>query len=275
MSVTFAAVQLSSQADLSENLSRACARVREARDRGADVVLLPENFAFIGEEEASRASIAEDLDAGSGPIAKAISSVAREAGVYVVAGGLPEKSDSPARPFNTCAVYSDEGALVARYRKIHLFDVDLQRSGGGGLYRESACTAPGCEPVVVEMAGVRVGLSICYDLRFPELYRALAKQGAEVMVVPAAFTLATGKDHWQVLLRARAIESQCYVVAAGQWGKHPRGRQTFGKSCIVDPWGEIIAQAHEGEGLAIARLDRAYLEHVRAALPALTHTKLC
>jgi predicted amidohydrolase len=268
--VSFAALQMSSQASVPENLGRVAALVGEAARRGARVVLLPENFALMG-EEADKRAVAEDLDAGAGPIARQLAALARAHRVAIVAGGLPERSGDTARPFNTCAVFDEEGRLVARYRKVHLFDVDLP---DGTTYRESASTTAGTEPVVVTLAGLRVGLSICYDLRFPELYRALSRLGADVLVVPAAFTLTTGKDHWHVLLRARAIEAQAYVVAAAQGGKHPRGRQTYGKSCLVDPWGEIVAQASEGEGIAIADVDPGYIARVRASLPALAHRKL-
>jgi predicted amidohydrolase len=268
--VMVAAVQLNSQDDLEQNLARVRARVDEAADRGARVVVLPENFAFFG-DEGRRAEIAEDLDRGGGPIVSTLGDRARARSVWIVAGGMPERSGEASRPFNTCAVFAPSGELAARYRKVHLFDVDVPM---GGRYRESESTSAGTEAVVTEVAGVRLGLSVCYDVRFPELYRALSAQGAEAMVVPAAFTLHTGKDHWHVLVRARAIESQAYVIAAAQWGKHPRKRQTYGKSCIVDPWGEVIAQATEGEGVVTALLDPAYLAQVRASLPALSHRRL-
>ena len=230
----FAAVQLSSQADVGKNLDRAAALIGEAARAGAKVVLLPENFAYLGGDDAGKRGIAEDLGPpADGPIARRLAEAAQAHGVHVLAGGMAERSGDPDRPFNTLAVFAPDGGVRAAYRKIHLFDVDLAERS----YRESATTTPGSEPVVIEVAGLRVGLSICYDLRFPELYRALAERGADVLVVPAAFTVTTGKDHWHVLLRARAIESQAYVVAAGQWGKHPGGRTTYGKSCIVDPWG--------------------------------------
>jgi predicted amidohydrolase len=270
--ILFGAIQMSSQADLEANLSRAGALVAEAAGRGAKVVLLPENFAFMG-EEADKRRFAEDLDAAGakGPIQAALARMATAHDLWVVAGGLPEKSPDPARPFNTCAVIAPDGQLSTRYRKIHLFDVDL---ADGSRYHESGSTFAGDKAVVTDVAGIGLGLSVCYDVRFPELYRALSAAGAEALDVPAAFTLVTGKDHWHVLLRARAIEAQAYVIAAAQWGRHPRGRQTFGKSCIIDPWGEVIAQASEGEGVITAWLDPSYLEQVRAKLPALKHRKM-
>jgi deaminated glutathione amidase len=252
------------------NLDRAATLVAEAARRGAKLVLLPENFPLLGGGEEERRAIAEDLDAGDGPIARRLAELSRAHGIWLLGGGMPERSADRDRPYNTCAVFAPDGRLAARYRKIHLFDVELSERS----YRESGSSCPGREPVTVEAAGLRVGLSICYDLRFPELYRALAAEGADVMVVPAAFTVTTGKDHWHVLLRARAIESQAYVVAAAQWGRHPGGRLTYGKTCIVDPWGEVIAQASEGEGVIVAPVDRAYLQRVRQSLPSLRHRRL-
>lgn len=265
----WAAVQMSSQGDVEENLVAAVRGVREASDRGASVVVLPENFAYFGDEPGKR-EVAEDLG-GHGPIVSALRAIARERSVTIIAGGMPERSGDPARPYNTCAAFGPDGSLLARYRKVHLFDVDL---ADGTAYRESASTSAGSGPVSMSIDAVGVGLSVCYDLRFPELYRALSQAGAEVLVVPAAFTLVTGKDHWLVLLRARAIEAQAFVVAAAQWGKHPRGRHTFGKSCIIDPWGDVIAQASEGEGVIVAALDLGYLTRVRKNLPALAHRRL-
>jgi predicted amidohydrolase len=266
-----AVIQMSSQADFSANLQRAEELVRVATARGASLVLLPENFALMG-EEAQRREIAERVDAAApGPILAAIQRAAQAAGATLIAGGFPERSDDDARPYNTSLVVDPTGTIVARYRKIHLFDVDV---GDGVAYRESSATTRGEEVVVADAAGLRVGLSVCYDVRFPELYRALVDRGAEVLTVPAAFTLATGKDHWHVLLRARAIESQCYVLAAAQWGSHPRGRRTYGKSCIIDPWGDVLAQAPEGEGVAVAEIDPARIATVRRDLPSLTHRRL-
>jgi deaminated glutathione amidase len=267
--VTLAAVQLSSQADVAENLDRVAVQVAEAGRRGAGIVLLPENFAFMGDEEGKR-ELAESLET-PGPIGRRLAELALEHRVHLIGGGFPERSDDPARPFNSCVVISPEGRLTATYRKIHLFDVDVPN---GARYRESASTTAGTEPRVCEIQGASVGLSVCYDLRFPELYRALSAAGAEILVVPAAFTLLTGKDHWHVLLRARAIEAQSYVVAAAQWGTHPKGRHTYGKSCIIDPWGDVIAQASEGEGVVVATAEPGVLARVRGSLPSLAHRRL-
>jgi predicted amidohydrolase len=266
-----AAVQMSSQDDVGNNLARAVELVARARDGGAELVLLPENFAYFGAEEGKRA-VAEPLGVEPrGPILEALGEAARRAGVHVIAGGMPERTADAARPYNTCVVVSPDGTIAGKYRKVHLFDVDVS---DGQRYRESASTTPGDVPVIVTIGGFAVGLSVCYDLRFPELYRKLAELGSEILVVPAAFTLVTGKDHWHVLLRARAIESQAYVVAAAQWGAHPRGRRTYGKSLIADAWGDVIAQCPEGEGVALADVDRAYINEVRANLPALRHRRL-
>jgi predicted amidohydrolase len=266
-----AAVQMSSQDDLAKNLACASDFVARAADGGAKLVLLPENFAYLGPEEGKRSAAEPVGDAPLGPILQAIAEAARRAKVHVIAGGMPERAPDPARPYNACVVVAPDGKIVGKYRKVHLFDVEV---GDGQHYRESASTTPGDAPASVTIAGFSVGLSVCYDLRFPELYRKLTDAGADILVVPAAFTLATGKDHWHVLLRARAIESQTYVVAAAQWGTHPRGRRTYGKSLIADPWGDVVAQCPEGEGIAIADVDRAYLTQVRANLPALRHRRL-
>jgi predicted amidohydrolase len=261
---------MNSQADVAKNLERASELVTRAAEMGAELVALPENFAFIGESDDQKRELAEDLGA-DGPIAKTMAGLARDRGVFVLAGGMPEKSGDAARPFNTSVLFAPNGALLARYRKVHLFDVDLP---DGTTLRESSACQPGDESVVTEVRGKKLGMSICYDVRFPELYRKLVDQGAVIVTVPAAFTLTTGKDHWMTLLRARAIEDQVFVVAPAQHGKHPRGRVTFGKSAIIDPWGDVLAQCGEGEGVAVATLDFAYQERVRAALPSLKHRKL-
>jgi predicted amidohydrolase len=274
--VQVAVIQLSSQDDVASNLARVRALVLEAGRAGAELVALPENFAFMGEEAHKRA-IAEVVDGeADGPIVSALRAAAREANVWLVAGGMPERSPDPERPYNSSLLFEPGGRLVSRYRKVHLFDVDL---ADGTKLLESGATTAGADPVVDELptrAGPSVGLgmTICYDLRFPELYRKLGERGVRVVTVPAAFTLTTGKDHWHVLLRARAIENQVFVLAPAQHGRHPRGRQTYGKSLVVDPWGDVLAQCAEGEGFALARLDFAAQDRVRASLPCLTHRRM-
>ncbi len=265
-----AACQLNSQDDLGKNLAAVRLRVEEAARQGARVVVLPENFAFMGGTDEERRAVAESLDA-DGPIVSTLRGLAEEHRVHLFAGGMPERSVDPARPHNTHVVVTPEGAISAAYRKIHLFDVSV---GDGQTYAESAAVTPGEDVVTARAEGFVFGLSVCYDLRFPELYRALVDRGAEVLLVPAAFTMVTGKDHWHALLRARAIENQTYVVAAAQWGRHPKGRQTFGKSLVVDPWGDVVAQASEGEGVVVTELSRERLERVRASLPSLVHRRL-
>jgi predicted amidohydrolase len=287
-----AVIQLSSQDDVSVNLARVRALVAEAASAGAELVTLPENFAFMGEESQKR-GIAESIggngegggDAG-GPITRAIVDAAQTNKVWLVAGGMPEKSGDEARPFNTSLLVSPDGRIAARYRKIHLFDVDLP---DGTKLLESNATLAGptepTEPIVTEITArnnvrVKLGMTICYDLRFPELYRMLGKGGARIVTVPAAFTLTTGKDHWHVLCRARAIENQVFVLAPAQHGRHvskdkpDKVRATYGKSLIVDPWGDVLAQCAEGEGIAIASLDFAAQDRVRASLPCLGHRRL-
>ncbi len=274
--VQVAVIQLSSQDDVTANLARVRELVLEAGRSGAELVALPENFAFMG-EESKKFEIAERVDADPpGPIVSALRLAARDARVWLVAGGMPERSEDPARPFNTSLLFEPDGRLVSKYRKVHLFDVDLP---DGTKLLESGATTAGTEPVVAEISGrkgqpIQLGMTVCYDLRFPELYRKLGDRGARIVTVPAAFTLTTGKDHWHVLLRARAIENQVFVLAPAQHGKHPRGRQTYGKSLIIDPWGDVLAQCAEGEGFATARLDFAAQDRVRAALPCLTHRRM-
>jgi predicted amidohydrolase len=265
-----AVVQLNTQDDVMANLFRVRHWVAHAAAGGAQLVALPENFAFMG-EEATKRELAERLDgAFPGVILSTLAECAAKHGVWVLGGGMPEKSGDLARPYNTAVLVDPRGAIAATYRKVHLFDVSVP---DGTSYRESASASAGTESVTAEVLGVGVGMSICYDVRFPELYRRLVEQGARIVVVPSAFTVPTGKDHWHALLRARAIENQVYVLAPAQHGKHPRGRQTYGKSLVVDPWGEIIAQCSEGEGCAAAVLDFAYQDRVRTALPSLLHRK--
>lgn len=268
--VKIAAVQMNSHDDVAKNLATVRARVAEAARAGAKVVLLPENFAFMGGTDEQRREVMESLD-GGGPIMSTLFALASEHAITLIGGGLPEKSAVEGRVHNTLVVISPDAKIQASYRKIHLFDVD---AGDGQKYRESDAVVPGDRAVVTTIGDFKVGLSICYDLRFPELYRKLVDEGAEVLVVPAAFTLMTGKDHWHALLRARAIENQCFVVAAAQWGSHPKGRLTYGKSLVIDPWGDVIAQASDGEGLVISELDRSRLVRLRSSFPALSHRRV-
>jgi len=266
-----AVIQLNAQDDVSANLTRVRALVADAAKAGAELIALPENFAFMGEEEKKR-GIAERIDGGEGPIVATLRKAAADAKAWIVAGGMPEASDDAQRPFNTSLLVAPDGTIAARYRKVHLFDVDLP---DGTKLLESNATKAGNEPVVHDLGGkAKLGMTICYDLRFPELYRKLVDAGVRIVTVPAAFTLTTGKDHWHVLLRARAIENQVFVLAPAQHGKHPKGRQTYGKSLIVDPWGDVVAQCAEGEGFATARLDFAAQDRVRASLPCLTHRRM-
>ena len=270
-----AIIQLSSQDDVAKNLERVRALVGEAAGAGADIVALPENFAFMGEEAHKREIAESTADDARGPITTAIVEAAQQHRVWLVAGGMPEASGDAARPWNTSLLVSPDGAVVARYRKIHLFDVDLP---DGTKLLESGATLAGSETVVADVATAeaqaKLGMTICYDVRFPELYRKLVSAGVRIVTVPAAFTVTTGKDHWHVLLRARAIENQVFVLAPAQHGRHPRGRTTYGKSVIVDPWGDVLAQCGEGEGIALARLDFAAQDRVRASLPCLSHRRL-
>jgi predicted amidohydrolase len=264
-----AVIQLNSQEIVERNLSRARELAGAAAARGAKLLVLPENFAFMGPESDKR-RLAETIGDAAAPIQRALADIARSTETVVVAGGMPTKAADPARPYNTTLVVDADGAVSASYHKLHLFDVDVD---DGASYRESRATTAGDEVVVTNVLGFAVGLSICYDLRFPELYRRMAAEGAECFVVPSAFTLTTGRDHWHPLLRARAIESQCYVLAAAQWGRHPGERVTFGHALIADPWGTVVAECPDGEGFALAELDRARLSCVRRALPCRDHRR--
>jgi predicted amidohydrolase len=268
-----AVVQLSSQEDVTQNLSRVRELVGDAARSGAALVALPENFAFMGEETTKREIAERTSTDEAGPITRTLVELARKHEIWLVGGGMPEASSDPARPYNTSLLVGPDGTVVARYRKIHMFDVE---TSDGHRYFESGATSAGTEPVVVDAGDppVKVGMTVCYDVRFPELYRQIVQRGARIVTVPAAFTLLTGKDHWHVLLRARAIENQVFVLAPAQHGKHPKGRMTYGKSLIVDPWGDVLAQCSEGEGFATARLDFAAQDRVRASLPCLTHRRL-
>jgi predicted amidohydrolase len=259
-----ACVQLTSRSDKAANLEKAERLVGRAAATGADIVLLPEKWNAIGDAEVLHAA-AETLE--SGESVEAMSRWARDHGVALVGGSITERREGREKLSNTSVVFDSDGAITGVYRKIHLFDVEV----GGHVYRESEAEEAGDEPVAVEAEGWRTGLTVCYDVRFPELYRILALQGAELVTVPAHFTLYTGKDHWELLLRARAVENQYYVAAAAQIGETVPGRLSYGRSLIADPWGIVLAMAPDEETVIAAELDRRRLEDVRAKLPSLAN----
>ncbi|MBZ4418275.1 carbon-nitrogen hydrolase family protein [Myxococcus sp. RHSTA-1-4] len=262
-----AAAQMVSTADKSHNLDVAARLVRRAAGLGARLVGLPENFSWMGPEP-ERPGAAEDLD---GPTLSRMAQLARELKVTLLAGSVLEAGAPGGRLYNTSVLFGPGGERLAVYRKMHLFDVEV---GDGATYQESAAVAPGTEVVGADTEVGRLGLSVCYDLRFPELYRRLSKDGATLLAVPAAFTLMTGKDHWEVLLRARAIENQAYVLAPAQGGRHSANRLTYGHAMVVDPWGLVTARASEGEGLALAPVDPELQARIRRNLPCLQHRRL-
>jgi predicted amidohydrolase len=262
-----AVCQLNARTDRAANLATARELLERAAAGGADLAVLPEFTDYLG--PASGLPEPEPVD---GEYGRFFAKAAHELSMWVHAGSFHEAGPDPERVYNTSLVFDRDGTLAGVYRKIHLYDVEIP---GRVSYHESAAVAPGEQPVTVTVEGVRVGLSICYDLRFPELYRHLAVHGgAQVLVVPAAFMLHTGRDHWEVLLRARAIENQCYVLAAGQIGDHDPGRTCFGRSMIVDPWGTVLAQAPDTTGVTFADLDLDRLATIRAELPSLANRRL-
>jgi predicted amidohydrolase len=267
--VRVALVQTTSTDDLAANLRAASMQVEEAAGRGASLIALPENFAFL-RREGGPIPCAQGLD---GEIVGCLRGLARRLHVRILGGSFPEAVPNDARVFNSSVLISPTGEVEALYRKIHLFDVDLGASGGG-VYRESAVIAPGEEVVIAKTPDAVIGLSVCYDLRFPELYRALAARGAQILAVPSAFTRETGKDHWEVLLRARAIENQAFVIAPAQCGRHSETRASHGRSLIVDPWGLVLAQGGDQPCVVMADCDLGELARIRASLPALEHRRL-
>jgi predicted amidohydrolase len=259
-----ACVQLNAVNEKDANIERAERLVAQAAATGADLVMLPEKWTGIGPPDLIRA-VAESLDDGEATLA--MREWARKHGITLHGGSIVERRDGREKLSNTSVVIDPEGEIAAVYRKIHLFDVEV----GGHVYRESETEEPGDRLVQTEVEGWKLGLTICYDLRFPELYRLLALEGCEALAVPAAFTLYTGKDHWEPLLRARAIENQCFVVAANQWGPYADGKAAHGRSMIIDPWGVVLAQAPDADGVISAELDRAQIADVRRRIPALAN----
>ena len=265
-SVKVAAIQMVSTPVVEENFAAARRLVAEAAQQGAKLVLLPEYWPIMGMKESDKVAHAEELDAG--PIQKCMSDIAREHGIWLVGGTLPMIASEANKVLNTMMVYDPQGRHVVRYDKIHLFSF----TKGEESYDEARTIVHGTKVGTFDAPFGQVGLSVCYDLRFPELYRAMGD--CALIVVPAAFTYTTGRAHWEILLRARAIENQCYVLAAAQGGNHPNGRRTWGHSMLVDPWGEVKCVLPEGEGVVLGELDPVHLQRVRESLPALKHRKL-
>lgn len=267
MAFLAAAIQMNGGPDKAANLERANRLISAAARRGAEFAALPEVFSWRGRRDDAPAQ-AEDL---KGPTLSLMARLAREHQLYLLAGSIYERVPGQTRSHNTSVLFGPDGARLAIYRKIHLFDVDLP---GRVTVRESDAMQPGTEVVCVDTPLGGIGMTICYDLRFPELYRKLAFAGARVLTVPSAFTFPTGEAHWEVLIRARAVENQCYVVAPAQFGPNVHGFSDYGNSMIVDPWGRVLARAADQEDVAVAPIDLDYLESVRRNLPALSHARL-
>jgi predicted amidohydrolase len=261
-----AVLQMNSGDDKSRNIDSALALIDRAAASGARLVVLPEVWPYIGPEEANR----ENAEPIPGPITERLAERARMHDIYVHGGSILETREGAPGVFNTAVLIDPRGEIAARYSKIHMFDVVID---GDQQYQESATVTPGDEIVVAEIDGLPVGFAICYDLRFPELFRILALRGAEAIILPAAFTLMTGKDHWETLIRARAIENGLYMIASAQWGKHPPGNASYGRSMIVDSWGTVVATASDGVGFAQARTDRGRVAAVRRQIPSLANRR--
>jgi deaminated glutathione amidase len=261
-----AAVQMVSTPMVAENLAVAGKLVAQAAKKGAKLVALPEYFCIMGQRPRDKVA-AREMD-GAGPIQDFLSATAKRHGVWLVGGSVPLECGDPRRVRNSSLVYDETGRRVARYDKIHLFGLDL----GGERFDESATIEPGDTPVGIDSPFGRLALSVCYDVRFPELYRALAPM--DIILVPSAFTATTGRAHWETLLRARAVENLAWVLAPAQGGRHPSGRRTHGHSMVVDPWGKVVAERATGAGVVVATVDPAFQEKMRASLPALSHRAL-
>ena len=265
-----AAIQMTSSHLVEDNLALAGRLLRQARDAGAAVACLPENFAFIGLKDVDKLTIAEAE--GDGPVQEFLSRTARELGLWILGGTINLRTDTDGRVANASLLIDAHGKRVARYDKIHLFDVGIP--GRSEQYRESSTVVPGRRIVVADTPVGRLGMSVCYDMRFPELYRDMVAQGAVWLAMPAAFTVPTGKAHWETLLRARAIENLCYVVAPAQFGTHTSGRETFGDTLIVDYWGQVAARLPGGEGVITLQLDLPKLNEARGRFPVLDNRQL-
>ena len=267
-----AAIQMVSGPGVAENLAAAADLLAQAAAQGAQLAVLPENFALMGQRESDKLAVRERE--GEGPIQDFLAAQAARHRLWLVGGTMPLQGASDERRVRAaCLLFDDQGQRVARYDKVHLFDVHVVDSAE--QYAESATIAPGDCSVVADTPLGRLGLAVCYDLRFPEQFRALVDQGMEILALPAAFTATTGLAHWETLLRARAIENQCYVIASAQGGKHANGRETYGDSLIIDPWGVVLSRLPQGPGVVLAEFNRERLENVRQQFPVLQHRVQC
>lgn len=264
-----AAIQMTSDTDVARNLAVAGDLIASAASAGASLIVLPENFSFMGKDDAARVAIAED--AGDGPAQRFACETAGHHRVWLVAGTIPIRC-SDGRVLSRSLLVGPDGRVAERYDKIHLFDVEVP-AGNGESYRESETTRPGDRVVSARTALGRIGMSVCYDIRFPAMFARLSVEGMDILVVPAAFTVPTGRMHWLALLKARAIESLVYVVASGQWGEHPGGRLTYGHSMVIGPWGDVLAVCESGAGIAQADIDMIELERLRRQFPVLSHRR--
>lgn len=271
---TVAALQMASGPNVQANLLEAERLVADAARKGACLAVLPENFALMGHKEEDKLAIAEQP--GTGPIQAFLEQTARRYGLWLVGGTLPMACEDPKRVMSACLVYDDQGTQRLRYDKLHLFDVQIpgRGDGAGEAYAESETVRPGQRVAVTDTPCGRMGVAVCYDLRFPELFRSMQTEGVDLVAVPSAFTAATGRAHWDLLVRARAVENLAYVIAAAQGGYHINGRSTWGHSMVVDPWGTVLSTLPQGSGVVTATVDRTQQERTRKHFPALKHRRL-
>lgn len=265
-----AAVQMTSGLEVPKNLQIASQLIQQAAEQGAKLVVLPENFSFMGADEKAKLKIAEKENAGHAQ--QFLADQALKHQLWIVGGTIPLQSEISGKVYNSCLLYNAKGEQVARYDKIHLFDVTVKP--GLEIYEESASVTPGKNVVVTETPFGNLGLTVCYDIRFPELFRAMSAQGAEIFTIPAAFTVKTGEAHWKLLARARAVENFCYVIGACQTGTHDNGRKTYGHSLIVDPWGTVLSELSEGTGIILADVDLQKQKQIRQDFPSLNHRRI-
>ncbi|MEJ2181157.1 MAG: carbon-nitrogen hydrolase family protein [Gammaproteobacteria bacterium] len=270
ITISIAGIQMASGPNVSANMIEAGRLISLATDAGAKLIVLPENFAIMGMKEQDKVAIREKP--GDGPIQNFLSEQASKNKVWLVGGTIPMEATDPKKIRAACLLYNDQGEQVARYDKAHLFDVQIYQSEE--KYNESETIEAGDQVVVVDTPFGKLGLAVCYDLRFPEMFRNMVNHGAELIAIPAAFTAKTGRAHWEILVRARAIENLCYVVAAGQGGYHINGRESYGDSMIVDPWGQIRDRLSSGSGFVVASMDRKQITKLRQSFPVLDHRKM-